>query len=414
MHPPSVDCACVLDDRTLERYAGAIVRSCLEIGPGDLLAVHGEPAHRELILAVTRVAYAAGARHVDVAFVEPALRRARVDNAAPETLDYQPPWAERRMRDLARAHGASISINGPSAPMLMNDADPDRAARERSSRIPGQRVYLREVQKNALRFCVVAYPVEGWCAPVYPELDPAAATRQVAADLASFCRVADADPADAWDKHVEMLSARAVWLNELGLDRIVLRAPGTELEVGMARGGKWCAADETTVHGHRFRANMPTEEVFTSPDPRRTSGTFRCTRPLTLDGRRIVGIHGRFSGGRLVEIGADNDDDRSYLASYTSRDRGAGRLGEVALVDATSRIGATGRTYGITLLDENAASHIAFGSGYSSTRHPDGARVNDSQIHVDVMIGAPEMEVTGYTMAGQPVPIVRDGLLQLR
>ncbi len=181
----------------------------------------------------------------------------------------------------------------------------------------------------------------------------------------------------------------------------------------MARGGKWCAADETTVHGHRFRANMPTEEVFTSPDPRRTSGTFRCTRPLTLDGRRIDGIHGRFAAGRLVEIGADNDDDRAYLASYTSRDRGAGRLGEVALVDATSRIGATGRTYGITLLDENAASHIAFGSGYSSTRHPDGARVNDSQIHVDVMIGAPEMEVTGYTTAGQPVPIVRDGLLQL-
>ena len=404
----------MLDDRTLERYADAIVRSCLEIGPGDLLAVHGEPAHRELILALTRVAYAAGAHYVDVAFVEPAVRRARVDYADPETLDYQPPWAERRLRDVAKAHGASISINGPSAPMLMNGADPGRAARERSSRIPGQRVYLREVQRNALRFCVVAYPVEGWCAPVYPELDPAAATRQVAADLASFCRVADEDPADAWDRHVAMLSARAAWLNELGLDRIVLRAPGTELEVGMARGGKWCAADETTIHGDRFRANMPTEEVFTSPDPRRTSGSFRCTRPLTLDGRRIDGIHGRFANGRLVEIGADNDDDRSYLASYTSRDRGAGRLGEVALVDATSRIGATGRTYGITLLDENAASHIAFGSGYSSTRYPDGARVNNSQIHVDVMIGAPEMEVTGYTTAGQPVPIVRDGLLQLR
>ncbi len=403
----------MLDDRTLDRYADAIVRSCLGIGPGDLLAIHGEPAHRELVLALTRAAYAAGAGYVDVAFVEPALRRIRVDNAGPDTLGYQPPWAERRMRDVAAAHGASISINGPSAPRLMNGADPDRAGRERSSRIPGQRVYLREVQRNALRFCVVAYPVEGWCAPVYPELDPSAATRQVAADLASFCRVADADPADAWDRHVEMLSARAVWLNELRLDRIVLRAPGTDLEVGMARGGKWCAADETTVHGHRFRANMPTEEVFTSPDPRRTSGTFRCTRPLTLDGRRVAGIHGRFVSGRLVEVGADNDEDRSYLHGYLARDRGAARLGEVALVDATSRIGATGRTYGITLLDENAASHIAFGSGYSSTRVAGGERVNDSQIHVDVMIGAPEMEVTGYTAAGQPVPVVRDGLLQL-
>ncbi len=403
----------MLDDRTLDRYAGAIVRSCLAIGPGDLLAVHGEPAHRPLILALARVAYDAGASYVDVAFVEPALRRARVDNALPETLDYQPPWAERRIRDVAAAHGATISINGPSDPLLMNGADPARASRERSSRIPGQRVYLREVQRNALRFCVVAFPVEGWCAPVYPELDPAAATRQVAADLASFCRVADSDPEDAWDRHVAMLAARAVWLNDLALDRIVLRAPGTDLEVGMARGGRWCAADETTVHGDRYRANMPTEEVFTSPDPRRTTGTFRCTRPLTLDGRRIDGIHGRFAAGRLVEIAADNDDDQAYLAAYVGRDRNAARLGEVALVDATSRIGATGRTYGITLLDENAASHIAFGSGYASTRYPDGERVNNSQIHIDVMIGAPDMEVTGYTRTGQPVPIVRDGLLQL-
>jgi aminopeptidase len=402
----------VLDDRTLERYADAVVRSCLQIAPGDVLAIHGEPAHRELVLALTRVAYDAGAKYVDAMYVDQALRRIRVDRADAETIGFQPAWGERRISEVAKARGASISIGGPSAPMLMNGADPDRAGRERSSRIPGQRVYLREVHRNALRFCVVAYPLEGWCAPVYPELDPVAATRQVAADLASFCRVADDDPPDAWDRHIETLSARAAWLNELQLDRIVLRASGTDLEIGMARGGKWNAAEETTVHGHRFRANIPTEEVFTSPDPRRTTGTFRCTRPLTLDGRRIEGIHGRFARGRLVEVGADNDDDRTYLAAYLARDGGAGRLGEVALVDATSRIGATGRTYGLTLLDENAASHIAFGSGYSSTRIEGGEPVNNSQIHVDVMIGAPEMEVTGSTASGQAVPIVRDGLLQ--
>jgi len=303
-------------------------------------------------------------------------------------------------------------VNGPSAPLVMNGADPERAARERSTRIPGHRTYLRAVQGNALRFCVVAYPVEGWCAPVYPELAPADATRAVAADLASFCRVAPDDPDDAWDRHVETLTARARWLNGLALDRLVLRAPGTELEVGMARGNRWCAADDETIHGDRFRANMPTEECFTSPDPRRTSGTFRCTRPLTLDGRRIDGIHGRFARGRLVEIGASDDDGRRYLAAFFARDRGAGRLGEVALVDASSRIGATGRTYGITLLDENASSHIALGSGYSATREPGGDRVNDSGIHVDVMIGSDEMEVTGVTADGRAVPIVRDGVFQ--
>ena len=402
----------MLDDRTLERYADAIVRSCLAIGPGDLLAVHGEPAHRPLSLALAGVAYAAGADYVDVAFVEPALRRARVDEARPETLDYQPAWAEKRLRDLVAAHGASISINGPSDPTLMNGADPDRAARERSSRIPGQRVYLREVQRNALRFCVVAFPLEGWCAPVYPELDPAAATRQVALDLASFCRVADDDPPTRGTATSRCWRRAPTGADELELDRIVLRAPGTDLEVGMARGGKWCAADETT----RARAPVPGQHAdgggLHEPRSAADDGHVPCTRPLALDGRRITASTA-VPLGPAHRLGADNESDRSYLAWHVARDRGAARLGEVALVDATSRIGLTGRTYGITLLDENAVSHIAFGSGYASTRYPDGARVNDSQIHIDVMIGAPDMEVTGYTVAGRAVPIVRDGLLQL-
>jgi len=157
----------MLDDRTLARYATAIVRSCLAVRPDDLIAIHGEPAHRPLLLALTEAAYAEGARYVDVAFVEPAVRRARVDASGPEYLDFQPAWAEKRLRDLVAARGASISVNGPSAPLVMNGADPERAARERSTRIPGHRTYLRAVQGNALRFCVVAYPVEGWCAPVY-------------------------------------------------------------------------------------------------------------------------------------------------------------------------------------------------------------------------------------------------------
>ncbi len=398
----------MLDEVTLARYADVIVGSCLNVREDDLIAIHGEPAHRDLVVALTAAAYARGARYVDAMFVEPRLRRARVDHAPAATLDFQPPWAETRMRQVVRAHGASISINGPSAPGLMNDSDPLRAVRERSTRVPGMRTYQREVQRNALRFCVVAWPLPGWAAPVYPELGEEQALRQVAADLAAFCRVAPTDAADAWDRHVTVLVERAAWLDALALDRVVLRGAGTDLEVGMAPGGTWRAADEATVHGDRYRANLPTEEVFVSPDPRRTSGTFRCTRPLTLDGRRIDGIHGRFVGGRLAEIGADDDAD--YLAAYFARDRDAGRLGEVALVDAQSRIGATGRTYGITLLDENAASHIAFGAGYSSTRRPGGQPVNDSGIHVDVMIGAPEMEVTGYTAAGLAIPLIRDGL----
>ncbi len=400
------------DAPTLERYADVVLRSCLAVRSDDTIAIHGEPAHRDLIVALTASAYRHGAGLVDVQFVEPRVRRARVIEASEEGLARQPAWAERRMRDLIAARGASISISGPSEPTLLNGIDPARSARERTTRVPGQGPYLRAMMANRLRFCVASFPLPGWAAVAYPDRSPTDAAALVAADLARFCRIGpdDGEGVIAWERHVEGLARRAQALTTLILDRIELRGPGTDLVVGLAPGAAFLAADERTVYGDRFRANLPTEEVFTSPDPRRVDGAFRCTRPLTLDGRRITGIAGRLAGGRLVQIDADDADDRDYLARYLARDRGAGRLGELALVDATSRIGQSGRTYGITLLDENAVSHVAFGSGFDASRPAGGSAVNRSAIHVDVMFGAPDVEVTGVTAAGARVPLIADGL----
>ena len=159
---------------------------------------------------------------------------------------------------------------------------------------------------------------------------------------------------------------------------------------------------------------MPTEETFTSPDPRKTNGTFRCTFPLSFRGRLIDGLSGEFSNGRLVRLEADSDADRDFVASYLDTDRGGRRLGEVALVDASSRIGQTGRIYYNTLLDENAAAHIAFGSGFGGTRSETPARgVNRSTIHLDVMIGSPKLEATGFNARGRRIPLIHEGTWQI-
>jgi aminopeptidase len=163
---------------------------------------------------------------------------------------------------------------------------------------------------------------------------------------------------------------------------------------------------------------MPTEEVFTSPDPRQTSGTFQCTFPLSFRGRLIHGLRGEFSKGRLVRLEADSDENRDFVAGFIDTDRMGRRLGEVALVDASSRIGETGRIYYNTLLDENASSHIAFGAGFSHTRvnhQTSNARrgVNRSQAHVDVMIGSDDLEATGTGARGRRVPLIADGEWQV-
>jgi aminopeptidase len=160
---------------------------------------------------------------------------------------------------------------------------------------------------------------------------------------------------------------------------------------------------------------MPTEESFTSPHATGTNGTFRCTLPLTFQGKRIESLRGEFSNGRLVRLEADDDAGRDFVAAYIDSDpSGNGRrLGEVALVDTSSRIGQSGRTYFHTLLDENAAAHIAFGAGFGGTR-PQGTRgLNRATVHLDVMIGGPDFEVTGITQKGKRVAVIADGVWQI-
>jgi aminopeptidase len=215
---------------------------------------------------------------------------------------------------------------------------------------------------------------------------------------------------------VRDLARRSAKLTRLGLRRLELRGPGTSLELGLAPGTRWLGGFEETPSGVKIAPNMPTEETFTSPHASATEGTFTCTFPLSFQGRLIEGLKGEFRGGRLVRLDASNKSDRDFVAAYIDSDpKGNGRrLGEVALVDATSRIGQSGRTYFHTLLDENAAAHIAFGSGFGGTRTEKPARgLNRASMHLDVMIGGPDFEVTGIDGMGRRLAVIADGLWQI-
>ena len=405
----------VMTPDELRRYADAVIGTCLHIRKGDVVAIHGEPAHRDYIVALTEQAYAAGARHVDALVIEPRIRRARIAGARdPKSLSWNPPWHLRRMRDLIAADASLISIAGEEDPGLMNGLDPKRAMLETTARMPGREAYLKAVASGRARFCVVAYPAPGWARQVYPKLSEDRAMRALALDLLSFCRIGAKDRPDAWAKHVEMLVGRARQVTRRNFAQMRFVAPGTDLTVGLAAKTRFIAADMKSVNGRRWCANLPTEEVFASPDYRVAEGRFSCTRPLSLEGRMFDGIKAEFAGGRLQRVSAKTAAQRDFLAAYFARDPGAGRIGEVALVDRASRIGQADRVYHTTLLDENAVAHVALGSAYAATRTPDpsikGDRgLNKSRIHVDVMIGCDELAVYGITAKGQSVPVIEGG-----
>jgi aminopeptidase len=378
-----------VDDSSLVRYADAIVRDGLLIGSGDVLAVHPEPIQRELVVALAEAGYRAGARYADVLYVDPRITRARLLGAAEETLDWRPAWEDARMRELLREGAGIVWISGSEDPQVLADVPPERAVRKVIDR-PGLPPYRRAVGRADARFVVVAWPTPAWAAQVYPKLEDEAAVATLGNDLLRFARLGAGDPADGWRRHAEHLAERAARLTALDLREIRLTAPGTDLHLALPAGTSW-RGGINDVRGHRITPNIPTEEVFTSPDQSATSGQFRCTRPLALAGRMISGIAGEFRRGRLVRVEADDEGDREFLAGYLARDRGASRLGELALVDNTS------------------AAHIAFGLGFGDCRAPGAPPVNRSVVHLDVMIGSPEMDVEATDAKGKSVTIISDG-----
>lgn len=406
----------LLPPESLSRYADAIVSACLGIEQGDTLVVQGEPEHRELLVAVAESAYRSGAQYVDVLTLDPLVMRARLLHGTDDALGAVSPWARRRFREVASPHGALAQITGEGDGGYLDGVPPERIATD-YSRLAKHVAFLRRAQLNMrARWTIAGWPTDYWAGQVYPGLEPLKAKRRLARDLLSFCRLADDDGkgTSGWRQHLRTLSRRSARLTKLGLTRVELRGPGTELELGLVPSSRWLGGPETLLDGRTLAPNMPTEETFTSPDPRKTNGTFRCTFPLTFRGRLIHGLSGEFSNGRLVRLEADSDADRDFVASYLDTDRGGRRLGEVALVDASSRIGQTGRIYYNTLLDENAAAHIAFGSGFGGTRLETPARgVNRSTIHLDVMIGSPELEATGFNARGRRIPLIHQGTWQI-
>jgi aminopeptidase len=409
----------ILGKAELERYADAIANASLSIRRGDTLIVQGAPAHRELMVAIAAAGYRAGARVVDAITVDPLVRRARLEHGRDEALGVVTPWAARRLREMTKDDVALAAISGESDPGYLDGIAPKRIRIDfrRSAADRATASYRRAHIDMRTRWTIAAWPTDPWAARVYPELDVLKAKRRLARDLLWFCRLTDEDGprATGWIAHERALARRSAKLTKLALTTLELRGPGTELALRLVPGTIWVGGGERTRSGVRISPNMPTEETFTSPHAGATEGTFTCTFPLSFQGRLIEGLRGEFRSGRLIRLEAKTDADRDFVAAYIDSDPKNGRrLGEIALVDSTSRIGMSGRTYFNTLLDENAAAHIAFGQGFVNTRGEKPARnVNQSQIHLDVMIGSPDFEATGIDAKGRRVPVIEGGLWKI-
>jgi aminopeptidase len=395
-----------VDAALLRRYADLIVEVGANVQPGQIVWIVGEPRAAPLVRLVATAAYKRGARFVDPWYFDPFVKRIRLERAADDTLDYVPPWLAAPLLGIDREHGVRISITPAVPPGLLAGIDPRLAGLDT---MPAPKENFQVINARTTNWTVVPWPVPEWARLVHPGLDDDAAMAKLWEQLIYVLRLDEPDPAAAW-------RARAAELHEAGkridahrFDALQFAGPGTDLTVGLLPTSRF--SSETpgmqTVDGVVHQPNIPSEEIASAPDPERVDGVVAATKPLDVAGTVVEDLRVRFEGGRAVEIEGKNAET---LRGRTAKDDGASRLGEVALVDREGRIGKTGTVFYNTLLDENAASHLAFGNAYEiSVGEQDRGRINQSSIHIDFMIGSPEVDVTGVRGDGTKVPVLRGG-----
>lgn len=395
--------------------ADIALRVGVDLAPGQDLLIQAPTEALPLVRRLAARAYELGARLVTTLHSDDVVTRLRFAAARNESFDAAADWLWQGTATALSDNTARLVVVG-NDPLLLAHEDPDRAARlsrvEARAISPAQRLtmgYLANWSK-------VAWPGRGWAAAVFPGLPPAEAQAALAREILAASRADLDDPIAAWAGHDRGLRARAERLNARRYDALRFRGPGTDLIIGLAEGHRWKGGSSPTANGRNPTPNLPTEEVYTAPHRLKAEGHVRMTKPLARDGSVIDGLEARFQDGVMTELRARTGAE--VLRRLAATDEGASRLGEVALVPSSSPIARSGLLFYLTMYDENAAPHLALGQSYadclsgtpsasSETRLARGA--NSSMIHVDMMIGGPEVEVDGLAADGTAEPLMRAG-----
>lgn len=401
----------------LQQYAELLVGVGMNVQKDQPVFIRSSVDALELTHYIVEAAYKRGASDVKVEYSDDKLSRLKFEYESVEFFEKDAVKSyevEKRM-DYVKRSAANLALITQD-PDLLNGIDSEKLSTYQRQYSTAYKGYMEASQKNQFPWCVAAFPSKAWAQRVYPDLTETEAYSKFIDEVLDIVRVDGNDPVENWKNHVENLSIHARKLQDKNYKALHYISEGTDLVIGLPKGHIWEDATSYTSEGQAFVANIPTEEVFTAPHRLNVNGHVTNKLPLSHNGNIIDGFTLTFKDGEVVDFKADQGED--VLRDLLNTDEGARRLGEVALVPDDSPISNRNTIFYNTLFDENASCHIALGSAYGfnveggtemTTEEKLAHGLNDSLIHVDFMIGSPDLTIYGITQDDEKELVFENG-----
>ncbi|ABW18223.1 aminopeptidase [Alkaliphilus oremlandii] len=402
-------------ERNLEKYAELAVKVGINLKEKEGLLIMGNVDTLPLARLIMKKAYEAGAKHVEFQLADDEMSIIRYRHGKDFVFESFPQWKVDSLEDMYKDNYHHLFIMAPD-PELLKDVDGDLVAQSQKSASVAMAPIMHYRMTGFTKWCIVAMPSAAWAKSVYPDLETTVAIEKLWEKVFEATRVDQENPVEAWQEHDRNIKKYRDFLNEKQFEKLVFKAPGTDLEVYLAEEHFWMGGSKESLAGDPFVANIPTEEVFTTPYALKVNGTLKATKPLSLNGKLVDNFGFTFKDGKVVDFYAEKGYE--VLEKLMENDEGAKYLGEVALVPDDSPISNTGILFNNTLFDENASVHFALGRAYSYAMQ-NGSNLteeelkakgaNFSLIHTDFMVGGPELSIVAYEKDGTEVELFKNG-----
>ncbi len=401
-----------------KKFALLVINQALNLKEGDILHIKGEVVHKDFFHIVERLAYQRGVKYVEIEIVSPQSIINRCNYGQKENLDFMPNYFKKSFKEQADNKWHFLYVDGSQYPMALRKLNQDNFGVLHKEMIKFSKPAREARLRGECPWCIAALPTKKWAKQIFPHLSSPQAFKKLRDIMFKIYKLDKDNPQQEWAKQDKILKERGKFLNKENFSYLLFKNSLSELKISLIPEGKWLGGSEKNTKGKSFLPNLPTEEVFTTPDCRGTSGRVKVTKPVEVLGNWVYDAYFEFENGKVKNYTASKG--KELLDNFFNIDKRNKYLGEVALVDINSPINIKDTVFHSILFDENASCHIALGSGFPNTFDKNYSEkellqmgCNKSSSHIDFMIGSDDLSVKGFKSNGSSVDIISQGIFVL-